>query len=932
MPPELLRLVPTRVETLSVPMLVRLLGCALLVAASGVASAGPLILAVDPALQDNGAAHRTQTFRTPGRLVLRRGAAANVAVDLGSAFDPSQQVVEFVFTDVFDDGDTIVEQRVPFVAGPPQAPDQWFTTRVAEALRPDGSRRRTMRIAIPSTAAVGEYMVGAVVRRIDSGLVLDSVAFPQPVVLLMNPWSPRDTVFFKSEAERVEYVLAESGTLYAGNPGSIGALSWIFGQFDRRSLDVALALLDGLDTAGRRSPARIARHLAAKVNADDFDAGLLGGSWDTATYGRCYRGKPSTESCWSHPACDTPPGAGNGRCAFPPSKWLTSGALFDQFLWRGPDVRWAQCWVFAGTLTTLLRGLGLPSRPVTGFSAGVDVTGNGRIDFYLDADRRIDYARSPDRVWNFHVWVESWMRRPDLPAGRDGWQALDATPQVRSAGLYRLGPTPLASVRAGGGPGDDVAFVLAQVDGDVRYWVTRGGIDRTVSVDPKVIGQDISTKAVGTSDRIDVTNGYKATVASAAARLAALGAPAGEDVRFDLSKTTTVPVGAPVEWSLRLENLATTTRTVEVALRANAVSYDGTPVALDVAVTAPTVLLAPGEVRSVALSVPLTLYRPFLDRTRTLEVVASATVLETDVDFVDIDRAGIEVPELEVTASPDGAPGVGEERQVTVRFTNPLGILLDGVVLRYEIGSGATVDGAAQLELQLPPLAPGETKTDTRTVVALAPGSHLLAVALESTQLTGVRGGVTLTATAPPPAALCGPAPAGGCRIAAPGASKLSIRRGADASQDRLAWKWTKGEATDAEELLDPIAGSPVYRLCLYDESAAAQPLRELDVPPRGVCGKKPCWKRAKSGTLSYKNPLAAPDGVMQLTMKPGLDGKAVVKVAARGPALGLPALPLAAPITVQLLVSSGRTTACWQTTYQTAGASDEDALDAKGP
>ena len=39
-----------------------------------------------------------------------------------------------------------------------------------------------------------------------------------------------------------------------------------------------------------------------------------------------------------------------------------------------------------------------------------------------------------DSLWNFHVWNESWFRRPDLPDGFDGWQALDATPQEASDG------------------------------------------------------------------------------------------------------------------------------------------------------------------------------------------------------------------------------------------------------------------------------------------------------------------------------------------------------------------------------------------------------------------------------------------------------------------------------------------------------------------
>ena len=35
---------------------------------------------------------------------------------------------------------------------------------------------------------------------------------------------------------------------------------------------------------------------------------------------------------------------------------------------------------------------------------------------------------------NFHVWVECWMRRPDLGVGFDGWQVVDPTPQEKSAG------------------------------------------------------------------------------------------------------------------------------------------------------------------------------------------------------------------------------------------------------------------------------------------------------------------------------------------------------------------------------------------------------------------------------------------------------------------------------------------------------------------
>lgn len=37
-----------------------------------------------------------------------------------------------------------------------------------------------------------------------------------------------------------------------------------------------------------------------------------------------------------------------------------------------------------------------------------------------------------DSCWNFHVWVDVWMKRPDLPPSFSGWQIIDSTPQELS--------------------------------------------------------------------------------------------------------------------------------------------------------------------------------------------------------------------------------------------------------------------------------------------------------------------------------------------------------------------------------------------------------------------------------------------------------------------------------------------------------------------
>jgi len=41
------------------------------------------------------------------------------------------------------------------------------------------------------------------------------------------------------------------------------------------------------------------------------------------------------------------------------------------------------------------------------------------------------------------------MRRSDLPTGYDGWQAVDATPQEISLGLFQTGPAPLTAIKKG---------------------------------------------------------------------------------------------------------------------------------------------------------------------------------------------------------------------------------------------------------------------------------------------------------------------------------------------------------------------------------------------------------------------------------------------------------------------------------------------------
>ncbi|KAL1249313.1 hypothetical protein QQF64_020318 [Cirrhinus molitorella] len=255
-------------------------------------------------------------------------------------------------------------------------------------------------------------------------------------------------------------------------------------QFEENVLEACLFLLEKGQVAMTewRDPVIVSRMVSALVNSTD-DQGVLIGNWSDS-----FEGGTS------------------------PTAWSGSGEILRQYYKSsGKSVKFAQCWVYAGVTTSVLRCLGIPTRCVTNFSSAHDTDLSLTTDIDLDEKLELLKDETNDSVWNFHVWNESWMTRPDLPPGNGGWQVVDATPQESSQGSYRCGPTPVSAVRNGQvNLKFDTPFVFAEVNSDRIYWQKNSdGSVSQVHVEKNCIGQRISTKAVGSDTRVDITHLYK---------------------------------------------------------------------------------------------------------------------------------------------------------------------------------------------------------------------------------------------------------------------------------------------------------------------------------------------------------------------------------------------------------------------------------------
>jgi cysteine-rich repeat protein len=123
----------------------------------------------------------------------------------------------------------------------------------------------------------------------------------------------------------------------------------------------------------------------------------------------------------------------------------------------------------------------------------------------------------------------------------------------------------------------------------------------------------------------------------------------------------------------------------------------------------------------------------------------------------------------------------------------------------------------------------------------------------------------------------CSASPNPSCAVASKASLNVAEKK---PGNEELKVRLEKLEATELADFGDPIAGTTVYEVCIYDAGGSLAASLTVDRATQS-CGAKPCWKAAKNG-YRYKDRDKVSDGVKKLSTRAGESGKGKVTVLAR--------------------------------------------------
>jgi len=643
---------------------------------------------IDLAIAANGRAHTTHKYELmmeEKALVLRRGSAFTIVITFTHEnYSPKEDNMKLVFHT--GNHPSVPKGTLGMVLLDEVAQGHTGNDKWEAFIKERSGRRLTISVMIPVDAPIGMWEAAVETSYEDERWSTKKRVVDTPLYILFNPYTSTDQTFMSNEAERDEYLMEDFGKIYAGTFGALKGRPWSFGQFECTILPAACHILDSsrLRPGERASPVQVARAVSAMVNSNDGDNGVLVGKW-------------------------------NGKYAdgTDPYKWSGSVRILEEYMRNGGrSVRYGQCWVFAGIITTVCRALGLPCRPVTCYSSAHDTNRSLTIDKYFTQDgeelKGIDGAPGiSDSIWNFHCWNDVWMARPDLPKGFGGWQVIDATPQEESDNVYQVGPTSVEAVRQGEvGLGYDTAFVFTEVNADVLVFVqdprSSWGF-RKIDQDTTHIGKQIVTKSVGKyfddpsdKDWDDITYLYKNREGTREERQSVMRAIRGsgssaagfydmpstkQDVFVQLFDLERCAFGKPYKVGIFIHNKSDQDRTVKVVLSSSSVFYNGVKAHL-IKKGSGQFSLKGNEEEKFSMEIYPEDYMPRVVDMCLMKNFVFLSVAETDQTWTSEDDFALEKPDLNLKVKDHLR--AGQKFELEISFTNPLDIKLTKGIFTIE--------------------------------------------------------------------------------------------------------------------------------------------------------------------------------------------------------------------------------------------------------
>ncbi|KAF6351204.1 erythrocyte membrane protein band 4.2 [Rhinolophus ferrumequinum] len=376
-----------------------------------------------------------------------------------------------------------------------------------------------------------------------------------------------DAVFLENEAQRREYVLNQNGLIYLGTADCIQEECWDFGQFEGDAMDLSLSLLS-IDKQVEKwsNPVHVARVLGALLHAFKEKKVLPTLQIQAAREGSLlnkHRGSMPILRQWLR---------GQGR------------PVYDD-----------EAWVSAAVACTVLRCLGIPARVVTTFASAQGTGGGLLVDEYYNEEGLQNGEGQRGRIWIFQTSTECWMTRPALPQGYDGWQILYPGAPIGDGVLRACDLVPVRAVKEGTlGLTPAVSDLFAAVNASCVVWkcCEDGSLELTNS-NTKYVGNNISTKGVGSDRCEDITQNYKYPEGSlqekeVLERVQKERLEHEEDSEIHLPSLETadplylfletpgsLPQGGDMQLSVTLVNLSDQEKEVQLAIGVQAMYYNG---------------------------------------------------------------------------------------------------------------------------------------------------------------------------------------------------------------------------------------------------------------------------------------------------------------------------------------------------------------------